>query len=156
MLVCNKLLSTVAPITEGFKSSQNIIVKPWVYMSFSSIRYSFMHFFSYKIGLCFAIFHEKCTERFLFFSKYIGILCLVRVGQYWQKLLCYACSAHTFEKQHSFFQAGHAYIVSSYCLNSLLSHDYKMLWGSKKGFYTPFMGISEMTDYLDIVILCST
>ena len=63
------------------------------------------------------------------------------------------CSAHTFEKQHSFFQAGHAYIVSSYCLNSLLSHDYKMLWGSKKAFYTPFMGISEMTDYLDIVIL---
>ena len=29
---------------------------------FSSFRYAFMHYFLYKIGLCFAFFHIKCTE----------------------------------------------------------------------------------------------
>ena len=45
-------------ITEDFQPSQNIIEKPWVYMSF------FMHYFSYKIGLIFAVFHVKCRETF--------------------------------------------------------------------------------------------
>ena len=29
---------------------------------FSSFRYTFMHYFLYRIGLCFAFFHLKCTE----------------------------------------------------------------------------------------------
>ena len=37
-------------ITEDFQPSQNIIEKPWVHMSFPRIRYTFMHYFSYKIG----------------------------------------------------------------------------------------------------------
>ena len=31
---------------------------------FSSFRYTFMHYFLYKIGLCFVFFHLKCTETF--------------------------------------------------------------------------------------------
>ena len=31
---------------------------------FSSFRYTFMHYFLYKIGLCFAFFHLKCAETF--------------------------------------------------------------------------------------------
>ena len=39
-------------IIEGFQPSQNIIVTAWVYVSFFlSFNYSFMHNFSYKIGL---------------------------------------------------------------------------------------------------------
>ena len=30
----------------------------------SSFRYTFMHYFSYKIGLFFTFFHLKCTETF--------------------------------------------------------------------------------------------
>ena len=55
---------------------------------FSSFIYTLMHYFSYEIGLFFAFFHVKCTETFYCFSKYIGILDLVRVGEYWQKPLC--------------------------------------------------------------------
>ena len=49
---------------------------------FLSFRYSFMLYFSYEIGPCFAFFHVKCTEEFQSFTKHIGILDLVRVGQY--------------------------------------------------------------------------
>ena len=39
-------------IIEGFQPSQNIIVTAWVYVSFFlSFSYSFIHIFSYKIGL---------------------------------------------------------------------------------------------------------
>ena len=37
----------------------------------SSFRYSFMLYFSYKIGPCFAFFHVKCIETFSSFTKYI-------------------------------------------------------------------------------------
>ena len=53
----------------------------------SSFRYTFMHYFSYKIGLFFAFFSFKVYRDIL---KYIGILDLVRVGQYWQKPLWYS------------------------------------------------------------------
>ena len=77
------LIAIFSPsITEGFQPSQNIIEKPLVYRFFSSFRYTFMHYFLYKIDLCFAFFHLKCTETFQRFSKYIGFLDLERVGQY--------------------------------------------------------------------------
>ena len=37
----------------------------------SSFRYTFIHYFSYKISLFFAFFHLKCTETFQSFSKYV-------------------------------------------------------------------------------------
>ena len=56
---------------------------------FFIIQIYFHALFLNKIGLCFAFFHLKCTETFQRFSKYIGILDLERVGQYWQKPLWY-------------------------------------------------------------------
>ena len=56
---------------------------------FSSFIYTLMHYFSYEIGLFFAFFHVKCTDTYWSFSKYIEVLDLVRVGQYWQKPLWY-------------------------------------------------------------------
>ena len=61
--------SSVLPITEGFLPSQNILVKPWVYMGFFIIQIyfdsSFMHYFSYEKGPCFPFFHVKYKEKFL-------------------------------------------------------------------------------------------
>ena len=54
-------------------------------VSFIIIQIYFQVFhalFLYKIGLFIAFFHPKCIETFLSYSKYIGILDLVRVGQY--------------------------------------------------------------------------
>ena len=74
LTIINLQTSTVV-----FQPSQNVIVRPWVYMNF------IMHyFFSYIIGLFF-VFSFKVYRDIL---KYIGILDLVRVGQYWQKPLC--------------------------------------------------------------------
>jgi hypothetical protein len=42
-------------ITEGFQPSQNSTGV------FSLFRYSFMLYFSYKIGSCFAFFHVECA-----------------------------------------------------------------------------------------------
>ena len=68
LTIINLQTSTVV-----FQPSQNVIVRPWVYMNF------IMHyFFSYIIGLFF-VFSFKVYRDIL---KYIGILDLVRVGQY--------------------------------------------------------------------------
>ena len=91
-----------------------------------------MHYFLYEKGLYSACFHFKCTETFLWFSKYAEIFDLVRVGQYWQKPLFYFVScrilgadsfsmAKTFIKLHfdfstSLFSASyvwHAFKVSN-------------------------------------------
>ena len=60
------LIAIFSPsITEGFQPLKNIIEKLRVYrFFFSSFRYTFMHYFLYKIGLCFAFFYSKCTETF--------------------------------------------------------------------------------------------
>ena len=36
------------------------LTSTWVFPTF---RCTFKHYFSYKIGLCFAFFHEKCTGK---------------------------------------------------------------------------------------------
>ena len=41
-----------------------------------------MHYFSYQIGLLIMFFHVEGTETSYSFSKYIGILDLLRVGQH--------------------------------------------------------------------------
>ena len=83
--VTKRLPKCALASTEGFEPSQNSIQRPRVYSSFLSFIYGFMLYFSYKIDPFFAFFSCKVYRDI---SKYIGILDLVRVGQYLQKPLC--------------------------------------------------------------------
>ena len=50
-------------------SNVQMLTSPPIFQIFSSFRYTFMHYFLYKIGLCFAFFHLNCKEAFQMFSK---------------------------------------------------------------------------------------